>query len=83
MFKLNQKELALFKDEKFPYVFTEPGILMAGGNLKSEQAIKIHIQFIRYFVQLYNQALNNISLLEKIEPLTKGEKIFDVLKEIW
>jgi len=32
------------------YAFTEPGILMLGGLLKSERAIKVHIQFIDYFV---------------------------------
>jgi len=82
MFKLNSKELAAFKGEKFPYAFTEQGILMAGGKLKSEQAIKIHVQLIRYFVQLFNQALNNKSLLEKLESLTDGEEIFDVLKQM-
>ena len=82
MFKLNSKELALIKGEKFPYAFTEQGILMAGGKLKSEQAIKIHVQLIRYFVQLFNHVLNTKSLLEKLESLTEGEEIFDVLKQM-
>lgn len=82
MFKLNLKELHMYKGEKYPYVFTEQGILMAGGRLKSEQAVKIHVQMIRYFVQLFNQALKEKALIEKLEVLTKGEKIFDVLKEM-
>ena len=82
MFKLNSKEQALFKEEKYPYVFTEQGILMAGGKLKSEQAIKIHVQFVRYFVQLFNQALNEKSLLKTLESLTEGEEIFDTLKQM-
>ncbi|TAL63375.1 MAG: ORF6N domain-containing protein [Bacteroidetes bacterium] len=82
MFKLNLKELAMFKEEKFPFVFTEQGILMTGGSLKSEQAIKIHVQLIRYFVQLFNQAVKDVSLMEKIETLTKGEEIFDALKKM-
>ena len=32
------------------YAFTEPGILILGGLLKSERAIKVHLQFIDYFV---------------------------------
>lgn len=82
MFKLNSKEQVMYKGEKYLYVFTEQGILMAGGQLKSEQAIKIHLQLIRYFVQLFNQALKNKSIMEKLEPHIKGEKIFDVLKQM-
>jgi hypothetical protein len=33
------------------YALTEPGILMLGGLLKSERAIKVHLQFIDFFVQ--------------------------------
>lgn len=83
MFKLKPKALSSFKEEKFPHVFTEQGILMVGGSLKSEQAIKIHVQLIRYFVQLFNQTLKDVSLLKKLEPHIKGEKIFDVLKEMF
>ena len=82
MFKLNLKELALYKDEKFPYVFTEKGILMVGGSLKNEQAIKIHVQLIRYFFVLFNQALKDVSLSEKLKNVTGGEEIFDVLKKM-
>ncbi len=35
------------------YAFSEPGIIMLGGLLKSERAIKAHLQFIEYFVHLY------------------------------
>jgi hypothetical protein len=37
------------------YVFTEPGILMLGGLLKSERAKRAHIQFIEYFVHLAHE----------------------------
>lgn len=82
MFKLTPEELAVFKGEKFPCVFTEQGILMTGGTLKSEQAIKIHVQLVRYFVQLFNQALNDIALSKELEPMIKDEKIFEVLKQM-
>ena len=82
MFKLTAKELVKFNGEKFPYAFTESGIIMAGGSLKSEQAIKIHIQLINYFVELFNRALNDASLSKKLGPIIKDEKIFNVLKQI-
>ena len=34
------------------YAFTEMGVIMLGGILTSERAIKYHIQFIQYFVDL-------------------------------
>lgn len=37
------------------YAFTEPGILMLGGLLKSERAIKAHLQFTDYFVHLAHE----------------------------
>ena len=58
--KMEQKSL----QTAYPNAFTEKGILMAGGLLKSERAIKIHIQFIRYFVKLYKTALQYEHLLE-------------------
>lgn len=53
---------------------------MAGGKLKSKQAIKIHVQFVRYFVQLFNQALNDANLSEELRELFQGESIFEVLQ---
>ena len=82
MFKLNAKEQVLFKGEKFPYVYTEQGILMAGGKLNSHQAIKIHMQLISYFIQLFDQAIKDMPLMEKLQPLIGDEKIFKILKEM-
>ncbi len=39
------------------YAFTESGIMMVGGILNTEKAIKIHIQVIEHFVQLYKQII--------------------------
>jgi hypothetical protein len=57
MTELNEGEFAL----------TEPGILMLGGLLKSERAIKAHIQFIDYFVRLTNE---------------EGVSVFDLIKTV-
>ena len=55
MIKLNVKG-----EEKF--AFTEPGILMLGGLLKNDKAIKVHMQFIEYFVHLASKF--NISVFD-------------------
>jgi hypothetical protein len=46
------------------YAFSEPGILKLGGLLKSERAIKIHLQYIEYFVHLAHE--NGISVFDLI-----------------
>lgn len=45
------------KIKQLPYAFTESGIMMIGGILNTEKAIKIHIQVIEHFVQLYKQLI--------------------------
>ncbi len=47
------------------YAFTEAGVIMLGGILESERAIKYHIQFIRYFVDLGSQY--GISMFDVIQ----------------
>lgn len=49
------------KDE-IRYVFAESGIIMLGGILESDRAIKVHMQFIEYFVDLANE--NGISIFD-------------------
>jgi len=46
------------------YAFAEPGIIMLGGLLKSERAIKVHLQFIEYFVHLAHE--NGTSVFDLI-----------------
>ena len=44
------------------YALAEPGVIMLGGLLKSERAIKAHLQFIEYFVGLAHE--NGISIFD-------------------
>lgn len=46
------------------YAFTEPGIIMLGGLLRSERAIKVHLQFIDYFIHLAHKS--GISIFDLI-----------------
>jgi phage regulator Rha-like protein len=43
------------KIKPLPYAFTESGIMMIGGVLNTKKAIKIHIQVIKHFVQLFKE----------------------------
>ena len=63
MLRLTKKEQRSLQTA-YPNAFTEKGIFMAGGLLKSERAIKIHIQFIRYFVKLCKASLKYDHLSE-------------------
>ena len=47
------------------YAFSEPGIIMLGGLLKSERAIKAHLQFIDYFVSLAHES--GVSIFDLID----------------
>ena len=46
------------------YAFAEPGIIMLGGLLQSERAIKVHLQFIEYFVHVAHE--NGTSVFDLI-----------------
>ena len=85
MFRLTTRELESLKTEPLPYAFTEKGILMAGGILNSQRAIKVHIQLIRYFVQLYKDSLSNNLLLEEINTAIEDKEVkplFEILKHM-
>lgn len=70
------------KTKLLPYVFTENGILMVGGVLNTEKAIKIHIQVIEHFVQLYKEAMQKKEVMNRIDLNVKNEEIFTVLQQL-
>ncbi len=47
------------------YLLAEQEIIMLGGLLSSERAIKVHLQFIEYFVQLAHE--NGLSIFDLID----------------
>lgn len=82
---------------KMPYVFTEHGVAMLSGVLKSEKAIEVNIQIIRIFNRLRETVLHNKDILLKLEQLDKKvlnldfdirmhdgeiETIFELIREI-
>jgi len=73
------------KEKQLPYVFTESGIMMIGGVLNTKKAIKIHIQIIEHFVQLYKQTMQESELMDLINLDTKNKEtkdIFIVLQQL-
>ncbi len=72
------------KTKQLPYAFTESGIMMIGGVLNSQKAIKIHIQVIEHFVQLYKETMQVSELINAINLNSKEEtkQIFTVLQQM-
>ena len=54
---------------KRPYAFTETGIAMLSGVLKSETAIEVNIKIMRTFTQLRRSLVHNRDLLERLETI--------------
>jgi hypothetical protein len=82
MFKLTQKEFmslrshfaTLKRGQHFkylPYAFTEHGILMSSGVLRSKRAERVNIFIIDAFVELNRILLTHKDLLFKMEELKK------------
>ncbi len=61
MFSITRKEQTKL-NTKYAIVLTEKGVLMVGGQLKSEKARNIHMQFIKYFVQLYKTNMEKLGI---------------------
>jgi hypothetical protein len=56
---------------KLPFVFTEQGVAMLSGVLKSETAIEVNIQIIKIFTRMRQLLLSHKDLLLKIEQIEK------------
>ena len=75
---------------KMPFAFTEQGVSMLSGVLKSETAIRVHIQIIRVFAKMKELLLTHKDILlqlEKIEKKLAGHDediklIFQYLKQL-
>jgi hypothetical protein len=68
-----------------PYAFTEQGVAMLSGILRSERAVEVNIAIMRTFVQLRKLMSSNKELSKKIESLEKKydeqfQAVFTVIK---
>ena len=80
MFQLTKSEWEILKSQfviskiekrggtqKLPFAFTEQGLAMLSGILKSYRAIEVNISIMRIFVMLRQYAINYIELNQKLE----------------
>jgi hypothetical protein len=93
MFQLTQKELEDWMSQivisnkekmgirKKPYAFTEQGVAMLSGVLKSKIAIVISIQIIQAFVQMRKFIIENAILFQRMDRLEKQQLITDTKLE--
>src|SRR6185436_3334624 len=70
-----------------PYAFTEQGVAMLSGVLRSERAVQVNVEVMRAFVRLRRMAASQEDLARKIEALeekydSKFSVVFDALREL-
>lgn len=70
-----------------PYAFTEQGVAMLSGVLRSERAVQVNVEVMRAFVRLRRIAASREDLARKIEELeekydSKFSVVFDALREL-
>lgn len=97
IFQLENQEFANLKSQvvtsswggirKNPYAFTEQGIAMLSGVLKSPRAVQINIEIMRTFVNLRKYIASYKDLSERIDQIEKEydhqfKIIFDTLQEM-
>ncbi|HYJ89282.1 MAG TPA: hypothetical protein VEW46_24675 [Pyrinomonadaceae bacterium] len=54
-----------------PYAFTEQGIAMLSGVLKSPRAIRVNVEIMRAFVKLRQMLASNAELARKLDELER------------
>lgn len=92
MFQIDSKEFEILKSQfvtsswggvrKRPYVFTEQGVAMLSGILKSEKAIQVNISIMRAFVKMRELIEENAELKKKLYKLEKQyDKQFKIVFE--
>ena len=80
MFQLNKEEFTVLRSQfvtspkgggrqYLPYVFTEQGVAMLSGILKSKKAIAVNIQIMRAFVRLRQWVIENKELAKRLTEL--------------
>jgi len=90
MFQLNKEEFDNLRSQSVtsswggrrypPYAFTEQGVAMLSGVLKSARAISVNVEIMRTFVQLRKMLLSHDDLAQKLKTMeSKYDKHFAVI----
>jgi hypothetical protein len=99
MFQLNREEVANLRFQfetsspshggrrSMPYVFTQEGVAMLSGILRSPRAVAVNIEIMRAFVRLRRLVLSVDELAGKVAALEKKYDgqfglVFDAIKEL-
>ena len=97
MFQLTVKETAILKyqfgtsrwggSRYRPYAFTEQGVAMLSGVLRSERAVQVNVEIMRTFVRLRRLTASREDLARKVEALEEKyddqfRVVFDALREL-
>lgn len=78
------------KKNAAPFAFTEHGVAMLSGILKSEKAVKMNISIIRLFIEMKRALIKNASIKGQLQELREriGEhdvqldKIYDTIEHL-
>ncbi|HYN20317.1 MAG TPA: ORF6N domain-containing protein, partial [Thermoanaerobaculia bacterium] len=70
-----------------PYAFTEQGVAMLSGVLRSRQAEQVNVEIMRAFVRLRRVVSQQADLAQKLDALeqrydTQFKVVFDALREL-
>ena len=70
-----------------PYAFTEQGVAMLSGVLRSERAVQVNVEIMRTFVRLRRLAASREDLARKVDALEEKyddqfRVVFDALREL-
>jgi hypothetical protein len=97
MFQLNENEVLNLRSQfatanfdmrrSLPYAFTEQGIAMLSGILRSRKAVQVNIEIMRAFVHLRKMALQYSEISDRIENLeskydTQFAEVFTALRYV-
>ena len=98
MYQLTQEELDLLKSQSvisrqwggrrsLPYVFTEQGVAMLSGVLRSERAVQVNIEIMRAFVRLRRLLSSNEELLQRLDEVERRydaqfQGVFEAIREL-
>ena len=97
MFQLTKEEMAILKcqngiaswggDRHFPYAFTENGVAMLSGILRSETAVDVNIRIMRAFTAMRHFLANNAQLFQRLSnieyhQIETGHRIDEVFKQL-
>ena len=70
-----------------PYAFTEQGVAMLSGVLRSERAVQVNVEIMRAFVRLRRIMSEQADLARKLDDLEQRydahfKVVFDALREL-